>query len=222
MVEGSKNSRKRKDTKTASKKRTERRETRQKTKKKHDYRKAYSRSPTGKRTAIPRWWWALPTLFGIIGGAIAWKYNRHKNRSRPRLMLLLGVFTTVLLSAFFISMGGIPQGFMTQYGFSDYSADALCSNSEIELQRAYYDSWSGEMTVHIYNKGAAPLTGFVITSYYSDGSESSRRFRDLLVNPQDIELAVIQTGEGVEKLTVQSMECPDKNDSISSDDIRGV
>lgn len=53
-----------------------------------------------KKTSL--WWMFVPIFLGAVGGAVAWKIHKEKEREFARIMLVVGIVFTLIIIPFYI------------------------------------------------------------------------------------------------------------------------
>jgi Mg-chelatase subunit ChlD len=99
---------------------------------------------------------------------------------------------------------------------------SVCGYGQILIQSASYDSETGKVTLNIFNTGDVLLTGFNFALYYPEDVRISFGLEYVVIAPQDMESVTFLAEESLEKIVVQSIECPGVQDMIFCEDIKGL
>lgn len=55
-----------------------------------------------ERKDIALWWLFVPIFLGAVGGWLAWKQHKEREREMARIMLIVGVVFTVIIVLLYI------------------------------------------------------------------------------------------------------------------------
>jgi CHASE2 domain-containing sensor protein len=55
-----------------------------------------------ERKDLSLWWLFVPIFLGAVGGWLAWKQHKEREREMARIMLIVGVVFTVIIALLYV------------------------------------------------------------------------------------------------------------------------
>jgi len=132
------------------------------------------------------------------------------------------LIATIMLIAFSLVVSGIFYAWLSQFSHSEREEFQTCSKAQISLQKAYYNTQTGNINIVVYNTGSIPLTGFTVLLSSDQETKTNKDFLKKKVEANDIGLFPIKYETGIRSMVVQSIECRNAQDMVSVYDVEGL
>lgn len=132
------------------------------------------------------------------------------------------LIATIMLIAFSLMVSGIFYAWLSQFSYSEREGFQTCSKAQISLQKAYYNTQTGNINIVVYNTGSIPLTGFTVLLSSDQETKTNKDFLKKKVEANDIGLFPIRYETGIRSMVVQSIECRNAQDMVSVYDVEGL
>ncbi len=129
-----------------------------------------------------------------------------------------------MLIAFALVVSGLVITWGIGFTESRRSELQFCSKAQILLERAYYNTATGNINLVMRNTGKVPLTGFTVLLSYENGTvtSSANQYKDYKAQPDDISIFPTGFGSGLKEAVIQSKECKSAQDMVIRYDIDGL
>ncbi len=134
------------------------------------------------------------------------------------------LISVIMLIAFALVVSGLVITWGIGFTESRRSELQFCSKAQILLERAYYNTATGNINLVMRNTGKVPLTGFTVLLSYENGTvtSSANQYKDYKAQPDDISIFPTGFGSGLKEAVIQSKECKSAQDMVIRYDIDGL